>query len=102
MSDGNLLGGSRSPFSFPVLHSMYLIHTYIILGTSPNMHDSHSQTWKGNFPAIFWMTALSSFFLLAFRTMFLCLVGLGRNWYFLLQPQKSNSQTPNHGMQPQP
>jgi hypothetical protein len=61
---------------------------------------SRPQTWTGNFHAIFWMMALSWSAALSNCGRFLwwhsepcslCPVGLGRNWYFLLQPQKKTS-----------
>jgi len=68
--------------------------------------ESHSRpkTWTGNFPAIFWAIALSwsaamsncgRFSWLHSEPCSLFPVGLGRNWYFLVQPQKKPQ--PNHG-----
>ena len=63
---------------------------------------SRRQTWTRKFPAIFWMMALSwsavlsncgRFLWLHTEPCSLCPVGLGRNWYYLLQPQKTLSQT---------
>ena len=63
---------------------------------------SHPRTWTGNFPATFWAMALSwsaamsncgHFSWLYSEPCSLFPVGLGRNWYFLLQPQKNLSQT---------
>ena len=66
---------------------------------------SRPQTWTGNVPAIFWMMALSwsaalsncgRFLWLDSEPCSLCPVGLGRNWYYLLQPQQKSQ--PNHGV----
>ena len=67
--------------------------------------ESHSrpQTWTGKFPAIFCAMALSwsapmsncgRFSWLHSEPCSLFPVGLGRNWYFLLQPQKKTSAKP--------
>jgi len=67
--------------------------------------ESHSRpkTWTGNFPAIFWAIALSWSAAMSNCGRFLWLhsepcslfpVGLGRNWYFLVQPQKKTSAKP--------
>ncbi len=68
---------------------------------SGDLH-SHLQTSTGNLPAIFWMMALSwsaalskcgRFFWLYSEPCSLCPVGLHPNWYFLLKPKKTLSQT---------
>ena len=67
--------------------------------------ESHSRpkTWIGNFPAIFWVIALSwsaamsncgHFSWLYSEPCSLFPVGLGRNWYFLVQPHKKTSAKP--------
>jgi hypothetical protein len=64
---------------------------------------SHPQTWARNFPAIFWLIVISWCAVLSncghfswsrSEQCFLSPVGMGGNWYILLQPQKKSLSKP--------
>ncbi len=64
---------------------------------------SRPQTWARNFPAIFWLIVMSwravlsncgRFSWLRSEQCFLSPVGLGGNWYILLQPRKKSLSKP--------
>ena len=82
-----------------------MVRSAPITPAATRLGDFHSrlQTWTGNFPAIFWMIAMTwgaarsncgHFSWLFSEACSTGPVGLGRNWYFLLQPHKKSSAKP--------